>query len=43
PGGKAKFGDETLDVMTQGELIEKGQTVKVIGHSGTEAIVEAAG
>lgn len=42
PGGKAKFDDDILDVMTQGELIEKGRPVKIIGHSGTEAIVEAA-
>jgi membrane-bound serine protease (ClpP class) len=41
PGGKAQFGSEILDVMTQGELIEKGRRVKIIGHSGTEAIVEA--
>ena len=40
PGGKAQFGDEILDVISQGELIDKGQRVKVIGHSGTEAVVE---
>jgi membrane-bound serine protease (ClpP class) len=40
PGGKAQFGDEIVDVMTQGDLIPKGQKVKIIGHSGTEAIVE---
>ncbi len=40
PGGKAQFGDEIVDVMTQGDLIAKGQKVKIIGHSGTEAIVE---
>ncbi len=41
PGGKAQFGNEILDVITQGEMIAKGTRVKVIGHSGTEAIVEA--
>ncbi len=40
PGGKAQFGDEILDVMTQGELIEKGARVRIISHSGREAIVE---
>jgi membrane-bound serine protease (ClpP class) len=40
PGGKAKFGEEILDVISQGEMIEKGRSVKIIGHSGTEAIVE---
>lgn len=42
PGGKAQFGEEIIDVMTQGDLIAKGQKVKIIGHSGTEAIVEIA-
>jgi len=41
PGGKAQFGSEILDVMSQGEMIEKGRRVKIIGHSGAEAIVEA--
>ncbi len=40
PGGKAQFGDEILDVITQGELIPKDARVKIIGHSGAEAIVE---
>ncbi len=41
PGGKAQFGDEILDVMTQGEMLPKGTAVRIIGHSGTEAVVEA--
>ncbi len=40
PGGKAQFGDDVLDVITQGELISKGARVRIIGHSATEAIVE---
>ena len=40
PGGKAQFGDEILDVISQGDMVAKGQQVKIIGHSGTEAIVE---
>ncbi len=43
PGGKAKFGEEILDVISQGDLVNKGQKVKIIGHSGTEAIVEMIG
>jgi len=43
PGGKAQFGNEILDVISQGDLIDKGQRVKIIGHSGTEAVVEEAG
>ena len=42
PGGKARFGEEILDVMTQGEMIAKGTKVRISSHSGTEAIVERA-
>ena len=40
PGGKAQFGHEIIDVITQGEMISKGQSVRIIGNSGTDAIVE---
>ena len=40
PGGKAQFGDRILDVITQGDLVAKGRRVRIIGSSGTEAIVE---
>lgn len=42
PGGKAQFGDEVLDVISQGEMIDRGRRVKIIGHSGTEAVVEVS-
>jgi len=42
PGGKARFGDQLLDVITRGELVEKGRPVKIIGHSGLDAVVEEA-
>jgi len=41
PGGKAQFGDDIVDVISQGDLLPKDTKVKVIGHSGVEAIVEA--
>jgi membrane-bound serine protease (ClpP class) len=41
PGGKAQFGETILDVMSQGEMIEKGRRVRIVGHSGGDAIVEA--
>jgi membrane-bound serine protease (ClpP class) len=41
PGGKAQFGENIVDVMSQGELIPPGQKVRVIGRRGTEALVEA--
>jgi len=43
PGGKAQFGEEILDVMTQGDLIPKGKPVRIVAFSGTEAVVEAVG
>ncbi|MBI4327811.1 MAG: ATP-dependent Clp protease proteolytic subunit [Chloroflexi bacterium] len=42
PGGKAQFGDQILDVLTQGEMIERGRPVKIIGHTGADAVVEEA-
>ena len=43
PGGKAQFGDQILDVLTQGEIVEKGRPVKIIGHTSNDAVVEEAG
>jgi len=42
PGGKAQFGDDIFDVISQGDVIEKGRPVRIIGNSGHEAIVEVA-
>jgi membrane-bound serine protease (ClpP class) len=40
PGGKAQFGDEILDVISQGEIVPKGTRVRIAGSSGNEAVVE---
>jgi membrane-bound serine protease (ClpP class) len=40
PGGKAVFNNERLDVVTQGEMISKDTTVRIIGYSGRDAVVE---
>jgi membrane-bound serine protease (ClpP class) len=40
PGGKARFGEQLLDVVTRGEMVEKGRPVKIIGHNGPNAVVE---
>jgi membrane-bound serine protease (ClpP class) len=42
PGGKAQFGRDILDVITRGEMVSKGQSVRIIGSSGTDTLVEAA-
>ncbi len=41
PGGKALFGDDLCSVITQGEMIESGTSVKVIGNSGSDLVVVA--
>ena len=42
PGGRAQFGDQLMDVLTQGELISKGVRVRVLHHSnGRPVVVEA--
>lgn len=40
PGGKAQFGDDVLDVISQGEMVPKGTPVRIIGYSGAEALIE---
>jgi membrane-bound serine protease (ClpP class) len=42
PGGKARFGEELLDVVSRGDMIPKGASVRIVGHSGPNPIVEAA-
>ena len=42
PGGKARFGEELLDVITRGEMVAKGRTVRIVGHTGSNAVVEEA-
>jgi membrane-bound serine protease (ClpP class) len=41
PSGRALFGNEMRDVMTEGDLIEAGARVRIIGHSGSTAVVVA--
>jgi len=43
PGGKARFGDEILDVISQGDMIDRGTRVRIVGYSGSEALVELVG
>jgi membrane-bound serine protease (ClpP class) len=43
PGGKVQFGDDIVDVVTQGEMLPKGVPVRVIGFTAGDPVVEAAG
>ena len=40
PGGKAQFGDDILDVMSQGDMLARGTAVRITSFSGGTAIVE---
>jgi membrane-bound serine protease (ClpP class) len=40
PGGKAQFGEDILDVTTQGEMIDQGAAVRIIRHRMGDAVVE---
>lgn len=39
PAGKARFGDQLIDVLSDGELIERGTTVEVIEALGNRVVV----
>jgi membrane-bound serine protease (ClpP class) len=43
PGGKAKFGGDVLDVVSQGELVPANSKVRIIGFSGSDPLVEVIG
>ncbi len=40
PGGKARVGEDLIDVITRGEMVERGRPVRIIGNSGADAVVE---
>lgn len=40
PSGKAKFGDEIVQVVSDGSMIEKGAAVKVVDVQGAKVVVE---
>lgn len=39
PGGKARFGDELVDVLTDGEFIDRGLQVEVVEVRGNRVVV----
>jgi len=40
PGGKAQFGDEILDVVSEGAFIQPGEQVRIVQMQGTRVVVE---
>ena len=43
PGGKARFGDEIVDVLSDGDVIERGKTVEVVEVRGNRVLVREVG
>lgn len=39
PGGKMNIDDYTVDVVTEGDFVESGQSVKIIAKQGTRVVV----
>jgi membrane-bound serine protease (ClpP class) len=39
PSGKGRFGDQIVDVVTEGDLIEKGTPIKVSAVQGSRVVV----
>jgi membrane-bound serine protease (ClpP class) len=41
PAGKARFGSELVDVVTQGEYLAKDARIEVIERRGNRVVVRA--
>ena len=42
PSGKARFQDQTVDVITEGEFIPPNTSIKVVGRDGMRVVVKAS-
>ncbi|MCE9605370.1 MAG: hypothetical protein K8U03_10770 [Planctomycetia bacterium] len=42
PGGKARFGEQLVDVISEGEFIDRGLPIEVIEVQGTRVVVRQA-
>ena len=43
PAGKGRFGGEILDVITEGDLIEKGAAIRITAVAGSRIVVTRVG
>lgn len=39
PSGKGRFGEKIVDVVTEGDLVEKGATIKIVQVEGARVVV----
>jgi membrane-bound serine protease (ClpP class) len=42
PSGKGRFGDKLVDVVTEGDLIERGKPITIVEVQGSRVVVKAA-
>ncbi len=42
PAGKGRFGDRHLDIISDGEFIDKGTPLKIVKHEGSRIVVVKA-
>ena len=42
PSGKARFGDELIDVTSESDVIDRGTMVRVVGVRGSRVVVKVA-
>jgi membrane-bound ClpP family serine protease len=40
PSGRARFGDEYLDVLTDGDFVDSGRAVRIVEIRGSLIVVE---
>ena len=42
PGGKARFGERVIAVLTRGDFLNRGTPIRVVRVTGNQVLVEAA-
>jgi membrane-bound serine protease (ClpP class) len=42
PSGKGRFGDRLVDVVTEGDMIERGSPITIVEVQGSRVVVKRA-
>ena len=42
PSGKGRFGDRLVDVVTEGDMVERGQPITIVEVQGSRVVVKRA-
>jgi membrane-bound serine protease (ClpP class) len=40
PSGKGRFGDQLVDVVTEGDLVERGKPITIVEVQGSRVVVK---